>query len=188
MGRIGPAIAPGKPGTRASVVCGRTARCALARAQAGRVPDVELEASIRYSDANSGTVAGVAVGLPLQIFDRNQGNIVAAHAELAAAHREVERIQLALQNRLAEAFRRYANARQQVEQYQNDILPDAKTSLNLVQAGYQQGEFGYLELLTSQRTYTRVSLAYLEALRELRLSTVAVDGLLLSGGLDSATQ
>ncbi|MHB0958624.1 MAG: TolC family protein [Pirellulaceae bacterium] len=164
------------------------ARCALARAYAGQVPDIDLEASVRYGDDSQSTIANVVVGLPLQIFDRNQGNILTAQAELVAAQREVERVELALQNRLADAYRRYANASQQVDQYQTDILPDAKSSLELVQTGYEQGEFSYLILLTAQRTYTQFSVAYLESVRELRLSSVALEGMLLSGGLDAVVQ
>jgi cobalt-zinc-cadmium efflux system outer membrane protein len=160
------------------------AKCALARAQAGRKPDVDVEAAVRYNNSSESTTATIGVGLPRQIFDRNQGNISKAYCELAAAQREVRRVELVLQDRLAEVFRQYTNARQQTQQYKTEILPDAESSLDLVRKGYQQGEFGYLELLTAQRTYFRVNLAYLESLRELWLSTVQIEGLLLTGGLE----
>ena len=164
------------------------ARWALARAEAGRFPDVDVKASVRHNNASDYTTASIAVGIPLMIFNRNQGNIHRTHAELAAARREVRRVELDLQDRLATIFRSYTNARQQTEQYKSEILPDAESSLKLVQAGYQQGEFGYLELLTAQRTYTQVSLAYLQAIRELRVSAVQVEGLLVTGGLQAAEQ
>ncbi len=160
------------------------ARCALARAQAGRAPDLDLAASVRYSDETDSTLARIGVGGPLQIYDRNQGNICKAQAELIEAHREVERVRLALQDRLAAVFKEYASARQQTEQYQAVIVPDAKASLQLVQSGYQQGEFGFLELLTAQRTFTRVSLANLQSLRQLVQSQTQVEGLLVTGALD----
>jgi cobalt-zinc-cadmium efflux system outer membrane protein len=129
--------------------------------------------------------ASIAVGVPLQIFDRNQGNIAKAHAELAAARREVRRVELSLQDRLAEVFRQYVNARKQAAQYKTRILPDAQSSLELIREGYQQGEFGYLELLTAQRTYFRVNLAHLESLRRLWTGAVQIEGLLLTGALES---
>lgn len=159
------------------------AKCALARAQAGRTPDVDVAAAVRHNNANDSTTASVGIGVPLQIFDRNQGNIRRAYAELAAAKREVRRVELVLQDRLAEVFKQYANARQQTEQYKAEILLDAKSSLDLTRKGYELGEFGYLELLTVQRTYFRVNLAYLESLRELCSSAVQIEGLLLTGGL-----
>jgi cobalt-zinc-cadmium efflux system outer membrane protein len=159
------------------------AKCALARAQAGRTPDVDVEAAVRHNNANESTTASIGIGLPLMMYDRNQGNISRAHAELAAAKREVRRVELILQDRLTEVFKRYANGRQQVEQYRTDILIDAEASLDLVRKGYQQGEFGYLELLTAQRTFFRVNLAYLQSLRQLWGSVVEIEGLLLTGGL-----
>jgi cobalt-zinc-cadmium efflux system outer membrane protein len=161
------------------------ARCALARAQAGRAPDLDFGASVRYSDETNSTLASVGVGLPLQIHDRNQGNIYKAQAELIEAHRELERVQLALQDRLSAVFKDYISARQQTEQYKAVIVPDAKTSLSLIQTGYQQGEFGFLELLTAQRTYTRVTLASLQSQRQLVQSRTQVEGLLVTGALDS---
>ena len=94
-------------------------------------------------------------------------------------------MELSLQQRLATAFKQYANARQQVDLYREQILADARNSLELVQQGYRQGEFGYLELLTSQRTFFRTHLAYVESLRTLWVSNTMIDGLLLSGGLES---
>ena len=113
---------------------------------------------------------------------------MAADAQLVAAERSVERVGLSLQNRLADVFRRYDNARQQVEKYASDILPSAKETLDLVTAGYQQGEFSYLNLLTAQRTYFQSNLAYLESLLELRSAKAQIEGLLLSGSLDGSGQ
>ena len=90
---------------------------------------------------------------------------------------------MSLQQRLATAFKNYANAQQQVQQYETDILPDAKESLGLIQQGYRQGEFGYLELLTAQRTYFRVNLNYVTALRDLWVTSTRIEGQLLSGAL-----
>jgi cobalt-zinc-cadmium efflux system outer membrane protein len=159
------------------------AHWALQRECAGRVPNIDAEASVKYDHATQNTVAGVTIGVPLPVFDRNQGNIRRAQAELIAAEQEVHRLELQLRDRLAAVFQRYENAQQQVERYSRNVLPVAKESLDLVTAGYRQGEFPYLTLLTAQRTYFRVSLTYLESLRELRASTVAIEGLLLSGAL-----
>ena len=159
------------------------AQCNLARQNAGRVPNINLLAGVHYNSASEYTVAGVGVGVPLQIFNRNQGNIQRARAELAGARQEVRRVEMSLQQRLATAFKNYANAQQQVQQYETDILPDAKESLGLIQQGYRQGEFGYLELLTAQRTFFRVNLSYVTALRDLWVTSTRIEGQLLTGAL-----
>ena len=140
------------------------AEAALCRACAERTPNLDVQTSVQYDNATRDTIAGVQVGVPLPIFNRNQGNICKAQAELAAAQQEVARVQLALQQRFALVFEQYATAYGQVEKYRGDILPNAQESLKLVSAGYRQGEFSYLVLLTAQRTYFQTSLAYLDVL------------------------
>lgn len=162
------------------------AQAALSRECAGRIPNVDLQAGVQYDNATEDTIASVQVGVPIPIYNRNQGNIRRAQAELTAAQYEVGRVQLALQQRLAAVFEQYATARQQVERYTSDILPNAQESLNLVSAGYRQGEFSYLVLLTAQRTYFQTNLAYLDALRDLRTSAAAIEGNLLTDSLQAA--
>ena len=146
---------------------------------------METDASVRYNDESGSTTLSLQVGVPLMIHDRNQGNIMKAQAELLAARQNVQRVELLLQDQLAEAFRAYDVAREQTAQYRQEILPDAKQSLELTRTGYQQNEFGYLELLTAQQTFARTNLAYIERLRELWLSAVQIDGMLLTGGLEA---
>ncbi len=168
------------------------ARTGVARAQATvnrecaqRVPNIDLQAAVQYDNATKNTFATVQAGVPIPFFNRNQGNISKAQAELMAAQNEVQRVQLDLQQRLAAVFEQYTSARYQVEKYSGDILPSAKASLDLANKGYRQGEYNYLFLLTAQRTYFQTNLVYLDALRELRTAATAIEGNLLSGSLQA---
>ena len=161
------------------------ARWAIRKACAERIPNLKMLAGVQKDNSTGDTIAGVELEVALPLFNRNQGNIARANAELLAAQRNIERIELNLQRRLAETFEHYASTRNQVEKYRRTILPNAKTSLDLVAIGYQQGEFDYVTLLTAQRTYFRSNLAYLESLRESKSSSEAIEGLLLSDSLGS---
>ncbi len=166
--------------TRAGVA---RAEARVERELAERIPNLDLQAGVLYDNATRDTIAEVAVGVALPLFNRNQGNIRKAQMELVTARGEVRRVALELQQRLAMVFERYENARWQAEKYAREILPNAQTSLELVTVGYRQGEFGYVTLLTAQRTFFRVNLAYVETLRELRLATVSIEGDLLDDSL-----
>jgi outer membrane protein, heavy metal efflux system len=87
--------------------------------------------------------------------------------------------------KLAAAFERYGNARNQVLQFRQQILPDARESLDLVAGTYKQGESSFLVLLTAQRTYFHTMLAYLDAQRELWETAIAIDGLMLTDSLQA---
>ena len=161
------------------------ARIAIRRAEQEPVPDVDVMVSVRHNNITSYDVANVQVGMPIPVFNRNQGNIRSADAEWIYANRELQRIELDLRDRLAVTYRRYANARQQVKKYRDRILPRAKKSLDLVTNGYEQGQVEYLTLLIAQQTYIQVSLSYLDSLRELRAAASIIQGQLLSDSLTS---
>ena len=151
---------------------------------AARIPNLQVATGVKYDESARFTLADVEVSVPLPLFNRNQGNIMAAQSELAAAQNEVRRVELDLRNRLAEAFEQYANASRQVEAYSSSIVPNAKESWRLANIGYEAGHFGYLTLLTAQRTFFEVSLEYLASLQQFWARSVELEGMLLSGGLE----
>ena len=159
------------------------ARCEHARQCVEWIPNVEVALWTKYDATVHDTLADVGVAFPLPVFDRNQGNIVKAEAELIAAQRELRRVELDLHNRLTVSFEEYATARWQVDAYRSTILPSAQKSLEMTRIGYREGEFGYLTLLTAQRTYFSVNLDYLSSLSGLWTRSVELEGMLLTGGL-----
>jgi outer membrane protein, heavy metal efflux system len=154
-------------------------RWLVERAKAGRVPNVTVESTVQYDNEVRDTIAGVRVGLPLPVFDRNQGNIVRTCGELAAAQAALEAKQSVLEQRLANALRDYHTARRRVAKFADSILPTSRQSLDLVTQAYQQGETDYLQLLTVQQTYTESNLTYLEDLQAAWKQWAEIDGLLV---------
>lgn len=159
------------------------AQAVLARARVELLPDLQLEATTHYDNATGDTVAGVQAGISIPLWNKNQGGIREAQANLRDARANLARTELAFYDRLALAFESYINARIQVERYSTSILPKAQRSLELVTQGYEQGEFNFLTLLTAQRTYFQTNLSYLNAVAELRARAVEIEGLLLTGSL-----
>ncbi|MEO2013600.1 MAG: TolC family protein [Fuerstiella sp.] len=155
----------------------------IRRARKEPIPNVDLSVSVRHHNVTGSEVANVQIGIPIPIFNRNQGNIRRAEAEWVAACHEVKRIELSLQDRLAVAWRRYANAHQQTGRYRERMVPRARRSLKLVTDGYVKDQIQYLTLLTAQQTYFQVNLAYLDALRELRAASSLIEGQLLTDSL-----
>ena len=169
-----------------------TARAGVSRAQAvverariEPIPNVDVQLGVQYDNASQFTIANIQMGIPIPYRNRNQGNIQTALADVRNAQADVGRIELNLRNRLALAYENYANARNQVDMFSRQILPDARASLELVSSGFRQQQFGFLTLLTAQRTYSQANLAYLQALQELNANRIAIEGLLLTGSLQS---
>lgn len=169
---------PELAGARAGV---QRARCRLALEYARRVPNLQIELGAKYDATTDETLTDVGLSLPLPLWDRNQGRIVSARADLIAAESEVRRVELDLHARFSAAFEEYADARRRAEAYAGTILPNAQESLTLIRDHPQ--EFGYLKLLSAQRTLFTVNLEHLANLSRLWARKVELEGMLLSGGL-----
>src|SRR5439155_5482390 len=156
------------------------ARAALVRARREPIPNFRLQGGPMQDQGIGGKTDGIVQALlPLPIINRNQGAISQAMADITAAERAVQQVELDLQNRLAPVFERYSSSVYRVRRYREKILPSAEKSLELVRRGYGAGEFPFLNLLNTQRTYFQTNQAYLQSLLDLRSSAAQIEGLLL---------
>lgn len=147
------------------------------------LPDPEVTVAVTHDNVSGDTFTSVEVGVPLPLFDRNQGNIQSTEAELSRAHWAYERLKSSLQSELVTTYRTYRTARLRVDAYRGDILKKTKEALKLVEQGYRQGELDYLTLLTSERDYDAALLAYLDAVESLWKAHQEMEGLLLKDSL-----
>lgn len=162
------------------------ARCALARARAEQVPNLNIQAGVLFDDSTNHTAANFSVSRPLLIHNWNQGNIRRAQAGLATSEHELEQLVLRLEKDLAVVFRTYQAAHQQIDSYVSEILPSSRETMDLVSQGFRAGEVDYLTLLTTQRTYVQTYLQFLDSLQAAWAASVRIEGLLLSGSLPPA--
>ena len=94
----------------------RSRRGRLGESQGRAYPDLEIEAGVRDNrerlagGRRAGREAFAGVGVRLPLWNRNQGGIAAAEAEVARAKLESDRVRFALEGRFAEAFSRYRQA------------------------------------------------------------------------------
>ncbi|HKR22245.1 MAG TPA: TolC family protein [Pyrinomonadaceae bacterium] len=172
------------------------ARAVIASARAQRIPDLFLRGGLGYNyerfEPDLGSISGqrkglegrLEVGVNVPIFNRNQGGIAAAEAELGIAERELERLQLVLRSRFAASFREYRNAQQMVERYRTQVVPRAREAYRTYLTNFRQMAAAYPQVLIAQRTLFQVEVDYARALVQLRESAVGLRGFLLEGGLD----
>ena len=159
------------------------ARARLRQQHAEAGIDYDTHAKIAYNTETRQSEFSVGVALPIRIFDRNQGNIRRAQSELAAANRNVERLERLMAQRYERQMGEYRIARNRVVAYR-EILSDAREALGLALAAYRRGEYGTYELLEAKQTFSTVQIEYLDSMNALMESHVLLRGALLSGGLE----
>jgi cobalt-zinc-cadmium efflux system outer membrane protein len=159
---------------------------ALQRERVEPVPNLQVHISSGYDFEEDGrrVTTSVNVGVKLPIFDKNQGNIRAAQAQVAFAQADVGRVELSLRERLAREYARYRTAQSRVKLYGEQNLPDARRAYELYLDSFRRRRAAWPQVLVAQRTYFQTSVEYYEALDELRRGEVAILGLLLVDGLD----
>ena len=160
----------------------------LAQAKAAVKPNLLAVAGMQQDTESNDLVGNLQLGMPLPLFNRNQGNIQEAYAELRKAELDIERTKLAIRSRLASTYEVYMNAWNEVNQYTQHILPDARAALDLVVRGYEQQQFDILTILDAERTYAKANLAYIKSLQELGVTQIVIEGSLLVGSLRENSQ
>ncbi len=162
------------------------AELALARERRQPIPDLELVAGIldnREPLAPGGPEIGNELfgelGVRIPLFDRNQGNIAAAEAEVERAREELRRTNLKIEARFAPVFADYAQQRETAQRYRERILPQAEEAYGLHLTRYGQMAAAYPQVLIAQRTLFQAEVAYVETLDRLWKSVVLLAGMLL---------
>lgn len=121
------------------------------------IPDVSVSAGVRrFQEAGGDSAVVLGLSVPLPIFDRNQGNIMRAGAEVARAEADAERGRLYLDASLADAERRLDQAWRSANSLRRTVLPAAVEAAGFARSGYAEGKFSLLEVLDAQRVLSDV--------------------------------
>jgi outer membrane protein, heavy metal efflux system len=148
------------------------------------IPNVTMQAVVgRNFEFNNLTTVGVQASIPLPIFNRNQGTVREAQADLLRDHAELERVSLSLRQRLADVATSYNDALQSVEDFRAESLPMARRAYEVQSANFRQRRAAWPQVLVAQRTFVELNQEYVQSLLELRRAEVAINGLLLVDGL-----
>ena len=150
---------------------------ALAREKAAVVPDVTLSAGARQFNETKDVTAVVGFSLPLPLWNRNEGNIRAARAQISRAGAEQAAVAAALMTELTDSYQNLARARATVEILRKEVLPGGESALTATNEGYEAGRFSYLDVLDARRTITAARLQYLQAITDYHKALHAVEAL-----------
>jgi cobalt-zinc-cadmium efflux system outer membrane protein len=180
------------PEIRSSEVTIAREEAALRRSKVEKVPDIVARAGLRYNRELlelGGKPVGMEgffdVGVEVPFFNRNQGNVAAARANLERAQREVERVKLSLRMRMARAYKEYQDSLITAEKYQTHMIPRAQKAYDLYLNNFRQMAAAYPQVLIAQRNLFQLQEDYVTALVKTWRSAVEIQGLLLIGGLEA---
>ena len=166
-----------------SVVCEKLAL--YRRQQAQPIPNITTSLGAGYDDGTEHGMINALVSAPIPVWNQNRGNVKAAYADYVRATQDVQRIERSIRSRLARTSAEFESSLRAVRKYEDEIIPQAAKSLELSESAYRVGELGFLQVLVVRRSYFESTLRLLDAKGRLAQAGAKVDGLLLTGALES---
>lgn len=143
-----------------------------------RIPDVTGSVGLGFDHADDESFVEFGVGLPLPIFDNNDGNILAARFDVMRARRDAESIANDLAAEIADAYHRAVSAQRRLRVFDDTLLNAASQAQEQSVAGYQAGRLSFLDMLDSQRTVVEASVTRSDLSQMLSVALADLAGLL----------
>jgi cobalt-zinc-cadmium efflux system outer membrane protein len=155
-------------------------------------PDVDVRLLVQrdYTGPPFEVSPSVQVSIPFPVWNRNQGGIQQAQANLVQQSEEPHRVRTALTTTLSDAFERYQNGRLQLLLYRDLILPDLIRAYTGIRARWYgeradlsppllgSGTPGFPDVIVAQGNLAAAVAAYITWLDTLWGATVDVTDLL----------
>ncbi|MNQ98924.1 Cobalt-zinc-cadmium resistance protein CzcC precursor [compost metagenome] len=131
-----------------------------------RIPDLTVSLGSQYDASERERVNLVGLSMPIPLFNRNQGNILAAARRADQARDLRNAAELRLRSEIRQALEQWATAQGEVTSYNQVILPAAQEAVDSATRGFEAGKFNFLDVLDAQRTLINARTQYLQARAE----------------------
>lgn len=157
-----------------------------------RLPNLRLAALLTREDPLVDPRLGVAVGLELPLFNRNQGATARRTAELSGARAELRATEARVRMEVQEAHRRYQAVADEVELLEAELLGPSRENQRLLDIAYREGKIDLASLLLVRNQLLDAELGYWDAwerreraLTDLQSATGTIlDGLTFTPGMN----
>ena len=141
-------------------------QAAVAIERTKAVPDVTVTAGVSHFSKFNDEAYMLGISVPIPVFDRNRGGILAANERLSRAAYEQHVVEGRVLADLLQTYQLLEAIYKEIEALRTTLLPGAQSAFDAATKGYQLGKFSFLEVLDAQRTLFQSRAQYLQALAD----------------------
>ncbi|MGE1153771.1 TolC family protein [Pseudomonas kitaguniensis] len=141
----------------------RQSEASVGLEKAQRIPDLDVSIGSQYDASVRERVNLVGVSMPIPLFNRNQGNVLAASRRADQARDQRNAVELRLRTETRQALDLWQTAETEVRTFNEQILPAAQNALDSATRGFEMGKFNFIDVLDAQRTLIAARTEYLTA-------------------------
>jgi cobalt-zinc-cadmium efflux system outer membrane protein len=106
---------------------------------------------------------GLALSLPLPLWNRNQGLTAERQARVEQAGLARRATELAVRTQVTDAYRAYRSATEEVQTFERDVLQPARENQRLLDTAFRAGKVGLPTLILLRNQLLDAELGYLDA-------------------------
>jgi outer membrane protein, heavy metal efflux system len=151
----------------------RMRKAALEREKANAIPDLRVLFAGKRVEETGDHAFGLALEIPLPVFNRNQGNISAARSECRKVVYERREASMTATAALRQAYQSLSVSRREVKLVKDELLPAAQA----ICVALKEGALSDLDLLKAQQTLFKARVRQIDALEVFHASLADVERL-----------
>ncbi len=173
------------PEVQAKAAALRQAAAAEQLARANQHANITAGPAIEIDESKT-FFAGATIQVPLQIYNRRQGERLQAEAERAKAAADLEQTRLKVKIRILAAYDAYASVQRIAAALANDVLPASQQRLVDADKLLSAGQLDLLKLVELRRRLLAARQQLLESQNQMALRLIELDA--LTGRLNSSAR
>jgi cobalt-zinc-cadmium efflux system outer membrane protein len=147
-------------------------------AEAEAVPDLTGRVGMKHDNADDDVALVVGISLPLPIFDRRRGDILAARLGASAARHRQREAELRLEDIFSNAFAQLAGSHDEATALKARALPAATHAYDATRQAFDEGKLPFLNVLDAQRTLFNLQSRYIDALARYHTAAAEIEALI----------
>jgi cobalt-zinc-cadmium efflux system outer membrane protein len=142
-----------------------------------RIPDPTIRGGVKRLNEIDDNAFVVGLSIPIPLTDRNQGSRQEARFRLAQTQNQQRATKVALNVALTQTYQDLQSTENEIISLRKQILPESENAYRVINEGYLQGRFDFLDVLDAQRTLFESRGQYLSALTDFHQTVIEIERL-----------
>ena len=138
-------------------------------------PNPTVGVFYREEERGPDRVAGAGLTIPLPVFDRKQGELVALAARENQARFQTDAVRRAIEQEVSEAWRRYEAVRQTLAVFEQDVLARIDENYRFIEIAYRAGKIDLLQFIVVQNDLVAAQVSYLDSVTRFRDAAIDLE-------------
>ncbi|MEW6740213.1 MAG: TolC family protein [Nitrospirota bacterium] len=137
------------------------------------VPNVTLSGF--YDRDEQRNTVGLALSIPLPLFDRKQAERREAKVRLEQARIRLSGLEKTVDKEIEEAYTNLKSAIEEISLFREEIMNRAMENLELMGLAFKEGKIGFFDVRLAQRDTIETQFAYIDSQLKTRLAINAIE-------------